>query len=701
MDTNIKKGIKQDADRRIPYLFLILPAIISIVLVIIYGVNVPFADEWGIVDLYHKIEQNGLHFSYFFAQHNEHRILFPRIVLLTVALLTKWNVVAQMLVSQLILLFVGLCCCKYFRNKNGKTAAALWAAVPLTVLIFSLRQYENMYWGFQVGFYMVFAFSVFSFYFYDKYENIGSMKYLYFSGICAVIVSFSSIHGLLIWICYLVLFLAQRIFEKVKISKRQIFFLMVGAACWIVYFIGYHKPEGHPQLGQGGLLNLIKYFLVSVGSSMIQNSRIAGVFGILICTVLILIAGFLIWKKQIRENRFPCLLIVFGVGVLASITLGRAGFGIGQALSSRYTTYSLLIPIGIYIIGYPIIKAHFPKFSSKQWFGMVVALLLLPLSLINILEITSNSQDRKYAEYALQRFDSVPNETRKHYFPIEVEPYMTEYPQILKDKKFSVFNQGKNYQDVPGVIFEEDAIDGLLIGMGDKDIKNIDNQYLLISNVWAVDARAEEAASGVYIKINDAYYPAYYGISRPDVANYFKNRKYKNSGFEACIPMNRLKPGNNTIQAFVVGKNKSYYYTSSAYSFVYDTAMTEIEGVLPNFKSTDFAVDSINGEALKNEIQIKKDGMLNIRGWAVDREAKNALSDIRIKIGDQIFPVMRQSRPDVAVYFNIPKYENSGFTIDISAAELPQGNFQWSIIGFSFDKNSYYEIPGGQTTRTN
>ena len=122
----------------IPYIFIAAPALISVLLVIHYGVNVPYGDEWTIVDLNQTIQKNGLHFSSFFEQHNEHRIIFPRIVLLATAVMSKWNVVPQMLLTQLMLVIVAVCYCKYFISRNGRDSKILWATVPLMILLFSL-----------------------------------------------------------------------------------------------------------------------------------------------------------------------------------------------------------------------------------------------------------------------------------------------------------------------------------------------------------------------------------------------------------------------------------------------------------------------------------------------------------------------------------------------------------------------------------
>src|SRR5581483_2434605 len=42
----------------------------------------PFWDQWWIIHAWKDILQSGLSFDYLFSQHNEHRILFPKLVFL-------------------------------------------------------------------------------------------------------------------------------------------------------------------------------------------------------------------------------------------------------------------------------------------------------------------------------------------------------------------------------------------------------------------------------------------------------------------------------------------------------------------------------------------------------------------------------------------------------------------------------------------
>src|SRR5881392_719350 len=63
------------------------------------GVDTPFWDQWdGTAPLFEKMAAGTLGFADFFAQHNEHRIFFPRLISFGLGWLTHWNVRAELFV---------------------------------------------------------------------------------------------------------------------------------------------------------------------------------------------------------------------------------------------------------------------------------------------------------------------------------------------------------------------------------------------------------------------------------------------------------------------------------------------------------------------------------------------------------------------------------------------------------------------------
>src|SRR5829696_8497279 len=155
----------------VSWLLVLIPAALPYLYVRAFGVNVVFADAWDMVLVFRKFSSGRLTFADFYAQHNEHRMFFPRVAELLLGLLTRYNNVAEMYVVVSSFLITAAVLLVAFRREIGLPLIF----VPVALLIFSFRQYENMLFGFQINF----AFTA----------ALGS----------ATIASFSTAQGLLVW----------------------------------------------------------------------------------------------------------------------------------------------------------------------------------------------------------------------------------------------------------------------------------------------------------------------------------------------------------------------------------------------------------------------------------------------------------------------------------------------------------------------
>src|SRR5438046_7390687 len=87
-----------------PFLIFASPLLIG-VLIFKNGVDFPVLDEWdGTAPLFEKMTDGTLGIADFFAQHNEHRIFFPRLIFFALGRLTHWNIRAELWVIWLLAL---------------------------------------------------------------------------------------------------------------------------------------------------------------------------------------------------------------------------------------------------------------------------------------------------------------------------------------------------------------------------------------------------------------------------------------------------------------------------------------------------------------------------------------------------------------------------------------------------------------------
>jgi hypothetical protein len=95
----------------------------------------------------------------------------------------------------------------------------------------------------------------------------------------------------------------------------------------------------------------------------------------------------------------------------------------------------------------------------------------------------------------------------------------------------------------------------------------VPSKELLVSG-WAVDYPRNVLAGGVDIVIDHIPYAAHYGISRKDVAAYYKQPSYENSGFDFTIPAVQMTRGVHVFAVRVVANDGKSYWESPEFTLV-------------------------------------------------------------------------------------------------------------------------------------
>src|SRR5262249_2280698 len=124
-----------------------------------YCVVVPFWDEWdGIGDLVEKMAHGTLSLEDLFAQHNEHRIFFPRLITLPIVIWTHWNTNVTLYVSWLLACLSSFSLYRVSRlTCTRRPQQQFWRLLGINVLLFTSLQHESWLWGFQLQYFLVLA----------------------------------------------------------------------------------------------------------------------------------------------------------------------------------------------------------------------------------------------------------------------------------------------------------------------------------------------------------------------------------------------------------------------------------------------------------------------------------------------------------------------------------------------------------------
>ena len=301
-------------------------------------------DEWDSIDFFDRLRQGTVTFHDFIRQHNEHRILFPRLVFaLDLALSEARNTInlASILVCQAlhVLLFHRLI------SIGAQDRLLKWTLTSfVTLMLFSIVQKENFVWAFQIQFVGVFLFFTLAASMLSAAQapSAGGTRWPsiaagFFFGAGAALVMSNGVAALL---CIAFVFAAARLFNRLTAAIA-----LCGLVLLVCYAATFTPNPGHTPLGFAAQHPLIFIQYVStylgcvfapLGLKVAFGAGLLGVTG----TAVALLALFTGRLERNRTNLTLVAILVF-VGLTAALTaIGRSSFGLEQAASSRYATPS-------------------------------------------------------------------------------------------------------------------------------------------------------------------------------------------------------------------------------------------------------------------------------------------------------------------------------------------------------------------------
>lgn len=132
-----------------------------------------------------------------------------------------------------------------------------------------------------------------------------------------------------------------------RFDRRRLALLAAAASLGIAFFATFYRtPANSPEPTTGDLLALARYAAVYLGTLFSGDPATAGALGGL-GLVASLVFQARTWRSRPPGERVPWLLLqLFAVGNALGTAVGRAGFGVEQALSSRYASVAALFWAG-------------------------------------------------------------------------------------------------------------------------------------------------------------------------------------------------------------------------------------------------------------------------------------------------------------------------------------------------------------------
>lgn len=312
-------------------------ALTSVLAVALAASPTPFQDQWDTIWWWRAIQERGLSVSYLVAQHNEHRILLPRLVFLadlqwfggrnTLSLAAIGLVQAA---GAFLFLRLGL-------RRGG--ALPIVGAATAAALICSLVQWENLFWGFQLQFVAVWAAGAWAIWLFCAGTGRDAptrWPALAGAAVLLVLATFSMANGVLAGVAMVLVALVARLGARAAAMA-----LTVTAVLAAVYLQGYQPISQHsPAAALQDPLGFVTYVLTYLGAPWaIGAPPVAMAFGAAGTLLTGLMARAVLRDGGYDSAQAAMLGIALFAGLTAGVTaLGRLGLGAEFALSSRYTT---------------------------------------------------------------------------------------------------------------------------------------------------------------------------------------------------------------------------------------------------------------------------------------------------------------------------------------------------------------------------
>jgi hypothetical protein len=377
----------------------ILPALWLTALVYCYGVNVPYWDEWdNSVVLHMKYMDGTLRLGDFFSYTNEHRPALPRLIDLIVEILTHGNRRAEMFVQ-----IATAACMVYCIYRLARKTVPNYA-LPLTAiaswLVFSTVQYENWLWGEQ----LVLVLPVTLLWF--GLALIYSERSYWFKVVAGAVIGLAAVYCFAAgFIIFLILAAVQLIHAREKRVN-----VLFGMLIWVVaisctarmYTITTppnHQPMFLSALWLAPGISAV-YILLFFGAPF--GSHAPPIFDLLGIGALLIVLSLVVLIRVRREfdRALPWLgALAFG-GTMALLTMaGRLQFGIQQAMTSRYATFALLLPIGLMFL-WAVTFPQWPR-GIQRTVVVIGALLLVAQLYASVITVRDMKNTRMNREAAL------------------------------------------------------------------------------------------------------------------------------------------------------------------------------------------------------------------------------------------------------------------------------------------------------------
>ncbi len=329
---------------------------LMIAFVMRYGLTLPYWDQWKFVPTLACFFDGDITFHDLWAQHNAHRIVVPRLVMLALAWLTRWNIAAELVVNVASAVVIFALLVAIARRMPSLRPFARLVPPAIALLVFSLAQWQNIVWGWQMQIFINVAAALAGLLVLTGPSRAKSPSQAaahvprltlprFLAAWCfGVVATYSFASGHAYWIAGLCV-----IPWIARAPARWMAAWAAGATVVIAsYAVGFEVPSSHSSPGYAAthLAQLAHYAFTFIGGAVVSVSNphrvsvmpsmVVGLLGVLSFAWMAIASARRCDDRARIAPLVGIALYVAGSALIAGI--GRIDEGSAQALASRYTT---------------------------------------------------------------------------------------------------------------------------------------------------------------------------------------------------------------------------------------------------------------------------------------------------------------------------------------------------------------------------
>lgn len=550
--------------------------------IIRFGVNVPFYDQWVLPALFEKTATGTLAFKDLFELHNNHRILFPRLIFIGLGFISNWNIKLELFFSLGLAILTFILLYKISAKTSKNQNYFFHFTNLLTALIFfSLAQSENWLWGFQIALFLINFCVILSCWIFTQ-EELKPKTKLLIAAIPCLIASFSSAQGLMSWLALIPSVWMGTIKSNSR-KKYLVLWLILFLISSLVYSIGYtQEPKTINLEPLERLFTAVYFFLNLIAAPLTSSYGFSRWMGLIIIFNFIGLGYYCFISRKSQKNLIKSCSPWFSIGIFSIlcsilITLGRYDYGSNYAIdASRYTTHSLLLIIAVIQLWFIVLNQftslsfnYHPKLIYSFISGILVCLIAVK-SEIAIAQAQTDLMNKQRGETCLELINYFNDSNFFKSNPERCLLRLSKTTWWIQDgvKKLQIIDL-RNWANPVYFTTESEEVYGYIDFplSSDQPLKLKPKDSITLKG-WAIFPQQQKQPQLVFFSLGNQqsfFAHANVGLKSPDIAQVFNNPRYDYARWQVQIPVKEMFPslsltsGNTTIKAWVYNPDEHQF----------------------------------------------------------------------------------------------------------------------------------------------